>query len=226
MGSESVLYPIKFLYNFIQIYLCSYMTLEAIILAQRHNYGWFPLTECNILNFSNSVMAPLMWIYYMSKMLDWFDTLFIILGNKGKQFSFLHVYHHSSVWVITWLGLQIAYDSENFFTIGFNAFIHVIMYTYYLISMHIPKVMDSVTGKPKYSIWWKQHLTTLQMIQFIAMVTSAVLILYNGCYQMAPRYGTVYRGYVTSIFLLFLNFFVRAYCRGNKRRKRGKKKMQ
>merc|ERR1719242_1070750 len=90
-------------------------------------------------------------------------------------------------------------------------FIHVIMYTYYLISMHIPKEKDMKTGKSKYSIWWKQHLTSLQMIQFVVMVTSAVLILKNGCSQMPPRYGTVYRGYVTSIFVLFFNFFVRAY---------------
>merc|ERR1739838_1068878 len=113
-------------------------------------------------------------------MLDWADTLFIILGNKPRQFTVLHIYHHASVWFFNWLNLVINFDAEIFIAVGFNAAIHVIMYTYYLISMHMPKVKYERTGKSKYSVWWKQHLTTLQMTQFFGMNLHGFLILYNG----------------------------------------------
>jgi len=221
---QSLLYPFKFLYNFVQIYLCSYMTLEAIILAHRNGYGWFPWTECNVFNFQNPKIQNLIWMYYMSKMLDWFDTLFIILGNKPKQFTVLHVYHHSSVWFMNWLNLVINFDAEIFYAVGWNAFIHVIMYTYYLISMHMPKVKDNATGKAKYSVWWKQHLTSLQMTQFLTMNAHGILILYNGCNQVTPRGTALYLAYIMSLFILFLNFFLRAYCGGKSKRKTSKKK--
>jgi len=224
---QSVLYPWKFLYNFVQIYLCSYMTLEAIILARRHNYVKFPWTECNVFNFQEPVIVNLIWVYYMSKMLDWLDTLFIILGNKPKQFSFLHVYHHTSVWFFNWLNLVINFDAEIFISVGWNAFIHVIMYTYYLISMHMPKVKDSATGRPKYSVWWKQHLTSLQMTQFLTMNMHGILILYNQCYQVPPRGTALYLGYIMSLFVLFMNFFIRAYCmKSNKKIHDKRKKTQ
>ena len=42
-----------------------------------------------------------MWVHYMSKFLDYFDTVFIILRGKEKQqLSFLHVYHHASIGMI------------------------------------------------------------------------------------------------------------------------------
>lgn len=224
--SQRVLYPLKFVYNFVQIYLCSYMTLEAVILAHRNGYGWWPWTQCNVFNFQDPAIHRLIWVYYMSKMLDWADTLFIILGNKPRQFTVLHIYHHASVWFFNWLNLVINFDAEIFIAVGFNAAIHVIMYTYYLISMHMPKVKDERTGKSKYSVWWKQHLTTLQMTQFFGMNLHGFLILYNGCNQVTPRGTALYLAYIMSLFLLFLNFFLRSYCGGKSKKVSRRKKRQ
>jgi hypothetical protein len=220
---QSVLYPLKFAYNFVQMFVCSYMTLEALILAHRGGYVWFPWTECNVYNFSEPRIANLIWWYFMTKMLDWVDTLFIILGNKSKQFTFLHVYHHASVWYMNWLNLVINYDAEIFVAIGFNAGIHVIMYTYYLISMHMPKDKDPRTGKP-YSVWWKKHLTTLQMTQFFGMNLHGFLILYNGCSQVTPRGTAMYLAYIMSLFILFMNFFIRSYCKRSPNKTTSKRK--
>jgi len=214
---QSLLYPLKFAYNFLQIFICSYMTMEALILAHRNGYSWFPLTACNPFNFQSPAIANLIWWYFMSKMLDWVDTLFIILGNKPRQFTFLHVYHHASVWYMNWLNLVICYDSEIFVAIGFNAAIHVIMYTYYLISMHMPK---------GHSVWWKKHLTSLQMTQFFGMNLHGFLILYNGCNQMPPRGTALYLAYILSLFVLFMNFFLRSYCKKSPKRTSKKKKRQ
>ena len=45
-------------------------------------------------------MGAVTWIFYMSKILDFFDTVFIILRCRWRQLSFLHVYHHSSIFMV------------------------------------------------------------------------------------------------------------------------------
>lgn len=37
------------------------------------------------------------FVHYLSKFLDLFDTIFIVLKKKDRQLSFLHVYHHATI---------------------------------------------------------------------------------------------------------------------------------
>lgn len=41
-------------------------------------------------------MAAVCWIFYMSKFIELFDTLFFILRKKFNQVTFLHVFHHGN----------------------------------------------------------------------------------------------------------------------------------
>ena len=74
------------------------------------------------------------------------DTVVIILRRKWRQLSFLHVYHHISVFLVcctdavewfeavsqvNWMNLRAGYDGDIYFMISLNSFIHVIMYAYY-----------------------------------------------------------------------------------------------
>ena len=45
-------------------------------------------------------MANVLWLFYMSKILDFMDTVFIVLGKKWEQLSFLHVYHHTTIFLV------------------------------------------------------------------------------------------------------------------------------
>ena len=38
-----------------------------------------------------------MFVYYCSKLLDFGDTLFMVLGKKTRQYTLLHVWHHGSI---------------------------------------------------------------------------------------------------------------------------------
>ena len=109
-------YPLKFMYNVSQIFLCSYMSVEAFMLAYRNGYG----ICCNDYNRENPPIANLLWLFYVSKIWDFWDTIFIILGKKWRQLSFLHVYHHFTVFLIYWLDLQVMYDSDVYITILLN----------------------------------------------------------------------------------------------------------
>ena len=53
-----------------------------------------------------------MWMFYISKILDFFDTITIVLQKKWKQLSFLHVYHHSSVFMFYWLNVRCPFPSS------------------------------------------------------------------------------------------------------------------
>ena len=44
--------------------LCSYMTIHALILANRNNYSFWP---CNNANIAAPPMGELLWLFYISK---------------------------------------------------------------------------------------------------------------------------------------------------------------
>lgn len=48
-------------------------------------------------------LASAFWWFYVSKILEFADTSFFILRKKWSQLSFLHVYHHSSMFIICWI---------------------------------------------------------------------------------------------------------------------------
>eukprot|EP00804_Cyclotella_cryptica_P029024 CCRYP_005210-RA/>CCRYP_005210-RA protein AED:0.23 eAED:0.23 QI:183/1/1/1/1/1/2/1365/170 len=78
-------YPIKFLYNVSQIFLCAYMTIEAGFLAYRYGYT---VTPCQPFNHENPPVANLLWLFYISKVWDFWDTIFIVLGRNGVNSPF------------------------------------------------------------------------------------------------------------------------------------------
>ena len=92
------LYPFKFMYNIVQVMLCSYMCIEAGVQAYKSGYTLMP---CNNFDHSNPPIGFVLYIFYLSKILDFLDTVFIILEKRWKQLSFLHVYHHTSIFLVS-----------------------------------------------------------------------------------------------------------------------------
>lgn len=208
-------YPLKFMYNVSQIMLCSYMTIEAGLLAYRNGYSVMP---CVAFDTESPPLANLLWIFYVSKVWDFWDTIFIVLNKKWKQLSFLHVYHHTTIFLFYWLNSNVLYDGDIYLTILLNGFIHTVMYTYYFICMHT-KIPG--TSPPKsVPIWWKSYLTMMQMIQFVGMMTQATILIVGQCETLNFRVTLLYGVYIFSLFILFANFFVQSYMKP----KGGKKK--
>lgn len=113
------LYPFKFTYNIVQVMLCSYMCIEAGVRAYMAGYSLLP---CNAFNHTNPPIGFILYIFYLSKILDFLDTVFIILEKRWKQLSFLHVYHHASIFMV-WV-TQLRYVVK---TIVFNIFFPILM---------------------------------------------------------------------------------------------------
>jgi elongation of very long chain fatty acids protein 4 len=84
-------------YNFVQIALNVYMIWGLCILP-------FLSETPNMFGINAKYTERLeyfVFIHYISKYLDYLDTMFIILrGKERQQLSFLHVYHHASIGMI------------------------------------------------------------------------------------------------------------------------------
>lgn len=197
--SDKFWYGPKFVYNLVQVFLCAYMAIEAMMLKSRLGYTFLPISKPNPFNATNPPVANLLWLFYLSKGLDFFDTVTIVTQKRFKQLSFLHVYHHASVFLFYWLNTQVGYDGDIYLTVFLNAFIHTIMYTYYFLSMHTK------------DIWWKKYLTMFQMVQFCIMITQGCLLLQSGTNEWPPRNTQVYVAYICSMLFLFSQFFVQSY---------------
>jgi elongation of very long chain fatty acids protein 4 len=209
--SDRVMYPLKFVYNVVQIFLCAYMSVEAAVLAYRNNFSVFPWPQNNAFNAAAPVVGNLMWMFYISKILDFFDTFTIVTQKKWKQLSFLHVYHHSSVFLFYWINIRLAYDGDIFLTILLNGSIHTVMYTYYFIAMHTK------------DIWWKKYLTQMQMVQFCLMLTQGACMIFNGDVSFPPRLSAMYFGYIVTMLGLFMHFYLQSYTKKSKGEKVEKK---
>lgn len=149
-------------------------------------------------------IAKALWWYYISKCFEFMDTIFFVLRKKNRQVSFLHVYHHSTMFPIWWIGVKWAAGGQSFFGALMNSGIHVIMYTYYGISAMGPEYQ-------KY-VWWKRYLTKLQLVQFILGMAHAAQSLYFGCdFIRWMQVALVIYG--STILGLFLNFYYHSYVR-------------
>lgn len=53
-----------------------------------------------------SQVAGALWWYFISKGIEYLDTVFFILRKKFSQVTFLHVYHHCTMFTLWWIGIK------------------------------------------------------------------------------------------------------------------------
>ncbi|KAG7302751.1 hypothetical protein JYU34_012713 [Plutella xylostella] len=179
-----------------------------------------PLELSSVLPVYNAVQVGLsaylayrilthIWFYFIAKVTELLDTVFIILRKKEKQVSFLHIYHHSLMMLGSWAFLKYA-PSENVIFSGFlNCVVHVVMYSYYGLAALGPRVAPY--------LWWKKYITTFQIIQFVTLaVHFPASLLLTAC--PPPRAVGVF---ITMNLLFFMYLFGDFYrkCYSGKRRK-------
>lgn len=82
--------------------------------------------------------------------------IFFVLRKKFDHISTLHVIHHGVMPMSVWFGVKFTPGGHSSFFGFLNTFVHIIMYSYYLIAALGPKYQ-------KY-LWWKKYLTTIQMV--------------------------------------------------------------
>ncbi|XP_045176651.2 elongation of very long chain fatty acids protein 4-like isoform X1 [Mercenaria mercenaria] len=197
------------IYNFICIAINFHICSELLYNTTMVGYNY----SCQTVDYSDNPyevrIAKALWWFYFSKCVEMLDTVFFVLRKKNNQVSFLHVYHHATMFPIWWMGVKWVAGGQSFFGAMVNSFIHVIMYTYYGIAALGPQYQ-------KY-LWWKRYLTIIQLIQFNIGIIHAVQSLVLRCeFPLWMQYAVVL--YASSILALFLNFYFQAYIKSHRRK--------
>jgi hypothetical protein len=197
------------IYNVVQIVVCSYMAYGFIV----HMYGKTPVFHTihlfgitplipfiNTFAVDTKYNAGIEWfvfVHYLSKFLDFFDTLFIILRKKDEQHSFLHVFHHATIGAVWGFLLHMGHGNG---TSGYGAFInsivHIVMYSHYLVS--------------SYGIQnpFKKYITQFQIMQFFSCEAHAFLVVMGGIEKQVPVWlGWLQIGYHVTMITLFMDFY-------------------
>mmetsp|Transcript_13605 Transcript_13605/g.26141 ORF Transcript_13605/g.26141 Transcript_13605/m.26141 type:complete len:275 (-) Transcript_13605:86-910(-) len=157
--------------------------------------------------FTKGRLYAIYYANYLVKFYEMLDTVIMVLRNNPVPF--LHVYHHSATLVLCWSQLH-AHSTTMWVPISLNLLVHVFMYFYYAVATLGVKV------------WWKRHLTTMQIVQFIIDVgvcAWATALKYGhdtgmswgvdcGGTTLAGYFGT---GLLLSYLVLFINFYIFNY---------------
>ncbi|KAF9988419.1 hypothetical protein BGZ65_004731 [Modicella reniformis] len=187
------------LHNFCLVTISAYMCGGVLYEAYQANYGLFEnLADHTIKGLP---MAKMVWLFYFSKTMEFVDTMIMVVKKNNRQISFLHVYHHCSIFTIWWLVTFVAPNGEAYFSAALNSFIHVIMYGYYFLSALGFKQVAFI----------KFYITRSQMTQFCMMMIQASWDMYSMKVLGRPGYPFFVTAllwvYMWTMLGLFYNFY-------------------
>ncbi|XP_071131521.1 very long chain fatty acid elongase 4-like [Mytilus edulis] len=108
-------------------------------------------------------LKPYFRLYWITKIIELLDTVFMILRHKQRQISFLHVYHHSSMLLLADACYHLYPWPAMATYLATNSFVHVILYMYYCLTASFPNK----------SFPWRKYITQLQILQFFVLFVHA-----------------------------------------------------
>lgn len=136
------------------------------------------------------------WLFMLSRLIEWIDTIFFVLRKKYNQVSKLHVFHHSFVPIFCWFYLKYHPGATMAFFPLVNTFVHTIMYSYYFLATFGPKIQPF--------LWWKKYLTSLQITQFILILIQLASIPLSANESCQYPRGFIYMAFAGAILFLWL----------------------
>uniref|UniRef100_A0A8D8BPI0 Elongation of very long chain fatty acids protein n=1 Tax=Culex pipiens TaxID=7175 RepID=A0A8D8BPI0_CULPI len=89
-------------YNFVQVLVSIWLFFEGLDGAWLRHYSW----RCQPVDWTDNPMAMRVargcYVYFLAKISELLDTVFFTLRKKDNQISFLHLYHHTVMPMISW----------------------------------------------------------------------------------------------------------------------------
>jgi len=147
-----------------------------------------------------------MYVFYLSKMLEFIDTFLLILSKK--KVILLHKVHHLTTMSLVWHSLETDLPSDILCG-GLNCAVHTLMYAYYAF--------------PDGNRWLRQYMTSSQILQFVFCLIGLVYaqiqrVLGSPCMgtSAAEWHGVIMYGVYLGMFMMF---FYDNYCRKGKKNK-------
>ncbi|XP_043671010.1 elongation of very long chain fatty acids protein AAEL008004-like isoform X1 [Vespula pensylvanica] len=195
--------------TFIRCYDIFQIVVNSFIVFKLIKGGWFTKLSifCEPIAYStdpaNMELLSACWWACLTKFIDLIETGIFVLRKKDSQISFLHLYHHISTVLISWIfGKHYAAGMATFLPLV-NCSIHVIMYTYYFLSTCGPSVQKIIHR-------YKFLLTITQMVQFVILICYALQSFSPNCdIDYIP--GIIMIINLLINLVLFYNFYKETY---------------
>lgn len=102
------------------------------------------------------------YLFYLSKFVEYIDTVFLIL--RKKQVIFLHWYHHMVTCTIVWTSWLYQVPADQWIGPLTNTFVHIFMYAYFALT------------EVGLSRKWGKYITMVQLAQFYLCVAAFVIV--------------------------------------------------
>lgn len=187
--------------------LCSFSLSAAVVIFWFSGLGhktWScARVDPNSTDFNDNILVYGMVLYLFSKLMAMMETVFYVLRKKNNQANLLHIIHHSSVPLFTYIGLKMQPGGNSMFFGLVNALVHFLMYFYFLVSAFGPQTRKL--------LWWKEYITQIQIIQFVLVVGHALYrIIYPDCGWSKPI-AIMYLVFGVIMFILFSHLYVQKY---------------
>lgn len=190
-------------FNIFHIFANAYMVINMC-----RCYPFLKVLECRPIVYSTDycgmMLVHLTYFAIWLKFIDLIETLIYILRKKNNQVSILHLYHHTTTFLIVVVFSK--YLTSDVVMLGpiLNGGVHVIMYTYYLLSNFEGPIKQKIMP-------FKRYLTLLQMGQFLIVIGQFSMAL-SFEYCEVPRWGIII-GLLNYIFnfCLFFSFYRKTY---------------
>ena len=113
------------LHNLTLTLLSLYMFIEIVRQAVTQRYSLFGNGVDH--GAAGYGMARVLHLFYLSKVLEFIDTCIMCLKMNFHQVTFLHMYHHASIFVIWYIIVYFAPGGEAYFSAALNSLVHVVM---------------------------------------------------------------------------------------------------
>jgi hypothetical protein len=183
--------------------ICAYNSIGMIV-NHISTYGLYD-TYCNNINstFWNDGFGSWAIVFYVSKYYEFVDTWILIF--KGKEASFLQVYHHTGIAYIMWCAV-LSQSSWLLFVVSLNSVIHTLMYTYFCIKSISPTTEIAIA----------KYLTMAQIGQFFTGILCTIPIFIYGasCDTQSSRFALAcLHTYGFGLIALFITFAQKKYKR-------------
>lgn len=97
-------------------------------------FGSIDALSCNRPKPSVGLLPFTVYIFYLSKMLEFVDTL-LLIGTR-KRVAWLHVIHHSLTMSCVWHAMDSGLATEVVCT-GLNCLVHIFVYFYFALVSYV-----------------------------------------------------------------------------------------
>merc|ERR1711953_1140132 len=90
------------------------------------------------------LLKQVYFVYWVTKVVELSDTVFMILRHKFRQVSPLHVYHHATMLILSEIGYRKYCWAAFAMPLMLNAFVHVVLVRLLPVFEERPEVMVQV----------------------------------------------------------------------------------